>query len=101
MPRKLADAAQIASIVDAGWMRASDPVVEKRFAFGSYAEAVTFVVRLAFSAERRDHHPDIVLQYGSVTVRWTTHDVGGISDLDIDMARHTDEVFGGGSGGSG
>jgi 4a-hydroxytetrahydrobiopterin dehydratase len=65
-------------------------VLSKLFTFPSYAEAVSFAVCVAVAAEKRDHHPDIVLTWGKVEVRWSTHDAGGVTALDTEMAAKTD-----------
>lgn len=62
------------------------------FRFASYPESVAFVMALALLAERRDHHPDITLSYGRVSVFWSTHDAGGISRLDAELAEATDAL---------
>lgn len=67
--------------------------LERTYAFSRYGQGVAFAVAVAMAAEKRDHHPDITLGWGKVVVRWSTHDVGGISDLDVEMARATDALF--------
>lgn len=91
MPRQIVKDTDLTTLVERGWaVRAK--LLERTFKFASYAEGLAFVVRVAFQAERRDHHPEIVLSYGSVTVGWTTHDVDGISELDVEMAEFTDRI---------
>lgn len=70
------------------WSRDGDALV-REVSFPTYAAAISFVVALAFEAERRDHHPDLVIAWRRVTVRWTTHDAGGISPLDLALAETT------------
>jgi 4a-hydroxytetrahydrobiopterin dehydratase len=43
-------------------------------------------------AEKRDHHPDILVGWGRTRVLWTTHDAGGITQLDLDLATATDAL---------
>lgn len=76
-----------------GWRQEADGL-EKTFAFPSYGEAVAFAVRLAFAADKRDHHPDLNITWGKVAVRWSTHDAGGITALDVEMAAASDQAFG-------
>ncbi len=57
--------------------------------FDSFPLAIEFVDRLAEAAERANHHPDIDIRYRKVTVRWTTHSKGGITDKDREMAELT------------
>jgi len=59
----------------------------KVFVFAGFPEAVAFVGRLVTEAESADHHPDIAINYRRVTLRWTTHNEGGITLKDVDGAR--------------
>lgn len=74
-----------------GWA-ASEAVLERTYRFGSYADGVGFVAALAVVAERRDHHPDIHLGYAKVGVAWSTHDAGGTTELDRELATETDAL---------
>lgn len=74
-----------------GWDR-TDGALVKTFVFDSYAAGIAFVVRVGFLAERRDHHPDLAVGYRRVRVGWSTHDAGGITGLDTELARATDEL---------
>ena len=58
-----------------------------RFRTGSFATGVAFVDEIARLAEAMNHHPDVDLQYTTVTVRLLTHDIMGLSDLDAELAR--------------
>jgi 4a-hydroxytetrahydrobiopterin dehydratase len=69
-----------------------DGALEREFVFDSFPAAIEFVNRLAEIAEDADHHPDIGISYKRVTVRWTTHSAGGITDRDRKMARQTDSL---------
>ena len=69
-----------------------DGALERTFEFASFPEAIAFVNRLAELAEREDHHPDIAVSYRRVTVRWTTHSAGGITDRDRELAVATGSV---------
>jgi 4a-hydroxytetrahydrobiopterin dehydratase len=73
------------------WTEA-DGALEREFVFDGFRAAIAFVNRLADAAEAADHHPDIAISYKRVTVRWTTHSAGGISDRDREMARQTDDL---------
>jgi 4a-hydroxytetrahydrobiopterin dehydratase len=66
-----------------------DGALVREFAFPSFRAAIDFVVRLADLAESEDHHPDVDIRYRRVTVRWTTHSAGGITDRDRDLAART------------
>ena len=77
----------------AGWHREANALV-KTFELDTYARGISFVVELGFAAEKRDHHPDITIRWRKVTVAWTTHDAGGVTQLDLDMAQETDRLAG-------
>lgn len=66
--------------------------LERTFEFASFTDAIAFVNRLAELAERENHHPDIAVSYRAVTVRWTTHSAGGITDRDRALAAETDSL---------
>ncbi len=57
--------------------------IEKSFRFKNFHETMAFVNALAYIAHREDHHPDLVVSYGSCMVRFNTHDVGGLSENDF------------------
>ncbi len=74
-----------------GWARDGEELV-RELSFASYAAAISFVVALAFEAERREHHPELSISWRRVTVRWTTHDAGGLTALDLSLAEATSEL---------
>jgi 4a-hydroxytetrahydrobiopterin dehydratase len=74
-----------------GWIDSQD-ALERTFELPSFREAVAFVNRVADLAEEADHHPDIAISYKKVTLRWTTHSEGGITDRDRDLAARTNEL---------
>lgn len=70
-----------------GWRREGDALA-KEFKFGSFREAMSFMVRVAFEAEAADHHPDWTNVYNRVAVRLNTHDAGGkVTAKDVALAR--------------
>jgi 4a-hydroxytetrahydrobiopterin dehydratase len=69
-----------------------DGALEREFTFDGFPAAIAFVNRLAESAEAANHHPDIAISYKRVTVRWTTHSAGGITDRDRELAAQTDTL---------
>lgn len=73
------------------WAFESEALV-RSYRFGAYRDGVAFAVAVALLAERRDHHPDIEIRYGSVRVLFTTHDAGGVTELDRDLALACDEL---------
>ena len=75
----------------ANWI-ASQGALERTFELPSFPEAIAFVGRVAEVAEEANHHPDITISYRKVTLRWTTHSAGGITDLDYELATRTNEL---------
>ncbi len=71
-----------------GWDE-HDGALEREFELPSFPAAIEFVVRLGELAESENHHPDIDIRYRRVTVRWTTHSAGGITERDHEMAERT------------
>jgi 4a-hydroxytetrahydrobiopterin dehydratase len=67
-----------------------DGALVRELEFASFPEAVAFVDRLAELAESENHHPDIDIRYRRVTVCWTTHSAGGITERDRELAARTD-----------
>ncbi len=66
----------------------------KSFVFGNFVEAFGWMTRVAIWAEKWDHHPEWSNVYKTVDVTLTTHDVGGISTLDVKLARKMDSLAG-------
>jgi 4a-hydroxytetrahydrobiopterin dehydratase len=69
-----------------GWSRRGD-VLTKTFSFPRFTDGVDFVVRIAQLAEAANHHPDIDIRYTKVTVTLSTHDAGGITVNDLELAK--------------
>jgi 4a-hydroxytetrahydrobiopterin dehydratase len=74
-----------------GWTREGQAIT-RAYKFPDFASALAFVVRLGCLAEKKDHHPDIELGWGKVRVLWTTHDAGGLTRLDLEMAEAADAL---------
>lgn len=74
-----------------GWNEV-DGALEREFVFDGFPQAIAFVNRVAELAEAEDHHPDIAVAFKRVTLRWTTHSAGGITDRDRQLAARTDEL---------
>ncbi len=77
----------------AGWTL-GDGLIAKRFVFRDFSEAFGWMARVALEAEKLDHHPDWSNVYRSVEVRLSTHDVGGVTSLDFELARRMDRLAG-------
>ena len=71
---------------------ASFQVIEKTYFFQDFNAAFGFMGRVALIAERANHHPELHNQYREVTVRWATHSCGGITALDLEMAKICDQL---------
>ena len=72
-----------------GWQLDGDGAnvaITKTFRFANYFETVAFVNAVALVAHAQDHHPDLQVSYNRCTVRFNTHDVGGLSITDFDCA---------------
>ena len=74
-----------------GWTLDGD-AIRKQFTFTGFPEAVAFVSRLVPEAEAADHHPDILINYKRVTLTYTTHDAGGLTDKDFAGASAADRL---------
>jgi len=72
-----------------GWERAGAEIT-RTYRFRDFREALAFVNRVGDLAERAGHHPDIDIRYNTVTLALTTHDAGGLSPKDFDLARAID-----------
>jgi 4a-hydroxytetrahydrobiopterin dehydratase len=66
-----------------------DETLVREFELPSFPAAIAFVDRLGELAESENHHPDIDIRYRRVTVRWTTHSEGGITEKDRELAERT------------
>lgn len=78
-----------------GWRATSlnaAPAIEKHWRLPGFRQPMALAQAVADLAERLNHHPDLLVSYGGCTVRWTTHDAGGVTALDLDAARATDAL---------
>lgn len=66
--------------------------LHRQFQFPSFVEAFGFMSSVALVAESMGHHPEWFNVYNKVTVDLTTHDAGGITNLDIDLAKRMDQL---------
>ena len=74
-----------------GWEREGEALV-RSYELADFGAALAFAVRLGLVAEKRDHHPDILVGWAKARVLWTTHDAGGITRLDLELAEATDAL---------
>ena len=92
MRKKLSDTViehELSSLT--GWTRRGD-AVQKTYALPTFADAIAFVHRVAAAADAMDHHPDIDIRYDKVSFTLSTHSVGGLTQLDFDLARRIEEL---------
>ena len=75
----------------AGWAKKGEAIA-RTFKFDDYGGGLGFAVRVGLAAEKRDHHPDLFVGWGRVEVAWTTHDAGGVTALDLEMAERTEQL---------
>ena len=89
---KLSDAEITAGLAElAGWSREGDEIV-KTFDRETFPGAIAFVVRIGFFAEKADHHPDLDVRWKRVRVALSTHDAGGLTAKDFDLAREIEGI---------
>lgn len=68
------------------WQQKQQNIV-RIFKFKNFVEAISFVNQLVEPAETAGHHPDITIEYNQVTISLTTHDAGGLTQMDFDLAQ--------------
>ena len=71
-----------------GWSEVNG-ALERTFSFADFRMALAFVNRVGELAESENHHPDIQLGYGRVTLRWWTHTAGGVTERDAELAERS------------
>jgi len=79
-----------------GWTLATDGgSIKRTFTFKNFSEAFAFMTRVALAAEKMDHHPEWFNVYKTVDVMLNTHDAGGLTALDFELARKMNRFVGG------
>ncbi len=74
-----------------GWELDGD-AIKKTWTFRDFKEAMSFINQVAELAERFNHHPELFNVYNRVTLRFTTHDAGGLTEKDFAIAREIDQL---------
>ncbi|MCZ7687713.1 MAG: 4a-hydroxytetrahydrobiopterin dehydratase [Sandaracinaceae bacterium] len=93
MPHALSDDAIRDALAELPGWRHEGSALRKRFTFGGFPEAISFITRIAFDAERLDHHPELRNVYGTVDVALTTHDAGNrVTERDVALARRIEAI---------
>ena len=75
-------------------LRADGLAIERAFKFADFSQAFAFMTRVALLAEKADHHPEWSNVYNRVSIVLTTHDAGGLSARDAEMAATIDGLLG-------
>lgn len=98
MTERLSDTARkttLEPLLETGWaLDESRDAIFKEFRFSDFVEAMGFMTRAAIWAEKWNHHPEWFNVYNRVIVTLTTHDVDGLSTLDVKLARKMDTLAG-------
>jgi 4a-hydroxytetrahydrobiopterin dehydratase len=76
-----------------GWSRKGD-ALSKTYSFARFADGIRFVQQVAALADGMDHHPDIDIRYTNITFALSTHDAGGITQRDFDLAKAIEQAAG-------
>ncbi len=71
----------------------ADVAIEKTYRFDNFLQTMAFVNAVAYIAEQQDHHPELLVTYGSCSVRFNTHDVHGVSRSDFECAALVDALL--------
>jgi 4a-hydroxytetrahydrobiopterin dehydratase len=78
----------------ADWTREEKrDAITREFVFADFNRAFAFMTRVALAAEKADHHPEWSNVYNKVRITLTTHDAGGVTQKDLDLARFADEAY--------
>jgi 4a-hydroxytetrahydrobiopterin dehydratase len=95
--QKLSSEARKAALARlSGWSEVSGrDAISKKFVFKNFNQAFGFMARVALVAEKMDHHPEWFNVYRTVDVTLSTHDAGGVTELDVKLAEAMDEIAAG------
>jgi 4a-hydroxytetrahydrobiopterin dehydratase len=89
---KLTDKEITVAIAKLPEWKIADEKLNRAFKFNSFVDAFTFMTKVAFVAEKMDHHPEFFNVYNRVVIDLATHDVDGISNLDIELAQKINDL---------
>ena len=67
--------------------------ISRQFSFDLYMDGIEFVNAVALIAEKENHHPDLMIGWRSVQVNYTSHDLGGVTEKCLHMAKLTEELY--------
>ena len=85
----------LATVPDWAYSAERGGLIARAFVFADFNEAFGFMARVALLAERHDHHPEWSNVYNRVSITLTTHDAGGLSSKDVELARRIDRAVAG------
>ena len=89
----MTDTTRPEALIAAGWELSEDgTAITKTFHFKGFRDAMAWMARAAFEAEHLNHHPEWLNVYNRVEVRLTTHDTGGLSEKDFELANRLDRI---------
>jgi 4a-hydroxytetrahydrobiopterin dehydratase len=92
MPELVSDEDLAAFLSDHPDWSMKDGMLHRELTFGDFAEAFGFMARVALWAEKMDHHPEWSNVWNRVTIDLITHDAGGLTKLDIELAERVDSA---------
>ena len=78
-----------------GWSKkcTCNSILQRDFVFSDYLKSIGFVTEVANAAEDLNHHPEMIVGYAKVTLNLTTHDAGGITDKDFELALVSETIY--------
>ncbi|WP_181686236.1 4a-hydroxytetrahydrobiopterin dehydratase [Halorhabdus salina] len=82
---------EIENRLPSGWERDGDEIV-RSYEFDAYLDGIGFAAAAGGLAQEAFHHPEMTISWREVEVRLTTHDAGGITDADLDLARRLNDL---------
>ncbi|OMJ21078.1 putative pterin-4-alpha-carbinolamine dehydratase [Smittium culicis] len=85
---------KVVPLIDRGWtlMRDRD-ALKKKFEFSDFVDAFSFMTKIAFKAEKLNHHPEWFNVYNTVDITLSSHDANGLSINDVNLAEFIDSVY--------
>ena len=75
------------------WPKDQQGRLRKVFAFKNYRQSFAFVSQVAMLSEKKNHHPEIILDYSKVTISLISHDVQKITERDLELATQIDKIY--------
>ena len=75
------------------WPKDDQGRLSKEFHFKNYRQSFAFTSQVAMLSEKKNHHPEIILDYGKVTISLISHDVQKITERDLELAMQIDKIY--------